>query len=60
MPPKKQADAYVALVGLTYPTASGEVSVKPGEVVTDLPDKSVGWLTKQGLIAAKDTTGKEA
>lgn len=34
------------MVGLDYKGKRAE----PGEVVKDLPDKSVPWLLKQGLI----------
>jgi hypothetical protein len=41
------SDTYRALVGLDYPPAK---RVEAGGIVTDLPEKSVKWLTKQGLI----------
>jgi|DEB0MinimDraft_3_1074331.scaffolds.fasta_scaffold143742_2 hypothetical protein len=38
---------YRALVGLDYPPGK---RAEPGDVVDDLPDKSVKWLLKDGLI----------
>lgn len=54
MPKTKTKGEYVAVVGITYPTAQGEVFVKPGEGISDLPDRSVKWLREQGLIIAAD------
>ena len=50
MPPK--VTEYTAAVGLNYPTAKGEARVEAGDVVTDLPSKSISWLRDQGLIIA--------
>ena len=38
---------YRALVGLDYPPGK---RAEPGDVVDDLPEKSVKWLLKDGLI----------
>lgn len=38
---------YRVLVGLDYPPGK---RAEAGDVVTDLPEKSVKWLTKQGLV----------
>lgn len=46
------AKTYTALVGLNYPTAKGEARAEAGDVVSDLPTKSVAWLRDQGLITA--------
>lgn len=43
---------YRALVGLDYPPGK---RVEAGEVVADLPEKSVKWLVKQGLVEPADT-----
>jgi hypothetical protein len=41
---------YKVNVGLNY-TVNGElVRAEPGEVVSDIPSGSVGWLKDQGLI----------
>lgn len=37
---------YKALVGLDY---AGK-RVEPGDVVSDLPSRSVSWLVEQGLV----------
>lgn len=41
------SDKYRALVGLDYPPGK---RAEPGDVVSDLPESSVKWLRKQGLI----------
>lgn len=41
---------YKVLAGLNYAGKRAE----PGDVVSDLPSKSVPWLTEQGLIIAAD------
>lgn len=41
------SDKYRVLVGLDYPPAK---RAEPGDVVGDLPESSVKWLRKQGLI----------
>ena len=35
------------LVGINYPP---DKRAEPGEIVADLPAKSVGWLLEQGYI----------
>lgn len=47
------SDKYRVLVGLDYPPAK---RAEPGDVVSDLPDSSVKWLRKQGLIEPADAT----
>lgn len=47
------ATKYRALVGLDYPPGK---RAEAGEVVTDLPDKSIKWLVQQNLI---EPAGKE-
>jgi len=38
--------AYRVLVGLDYAGKRAE----PGDIVSDLPPKSVGWLTAQNIV----------
>ncbi len=40
------AKAYKVIIGVDY----GDKRAEPGEVVTDLPVKSVTWLLDQGVI----------
>ncbi len=40
---------YRVLVGLSYPTGR---EAGPGDVVDDLPARSVPWLLEQGMIEA--------
>jgi hypothetical protein len=47
------SDQYQALVGLDYPPAK---RVEEGQTVSDLPEQSIKWLKKQGLIQPTDTT----
>ena len=43
--------SYVAKVGLNYLTQAGQARrAEPGEVINDLPAKSLPWLLEQGLI----------
>lgn len=43
--------AYRVLVGLNYPTKAGlDKRAEPGDVITDLPAKSVGWLVDEGYV----------
>lgn len=46
MAAKKQA--FKALVGLNYGPKNKRVEA--GEVVSDLPPESIGWLLAQGLV----------
>ena len=41
---------YMAMTGLDY----GDKRVEAGELVSDLPSKSVTWLLEQGLIVLSD------
>lgn len=41
------SDKYRALVGLNYPPAK---RAEAGDVVSDLPEKSIKWLLKAGKI----------
>lgn len=43
--------AYRVLVGLDYPP---DRRAEAGDVVEDLPGKSIKWLTEQGLIEPAD------
>lgn len=45
--------AYRVLVGLDYPP---DRRAEAGDVVEDLPGKSIKWLTEQGLIEPADKT----
>lgn len=47
--------AYRALTGLNYPTKAGERRVEAGDVVTDLPAKSIDWLLERGHIEIKES-----
>jgi uncharacterized protein (DUF3820 family) len=47
------SDKYRALVGLDYPPAK---RVEAGQIVSDLPEQSIKWLKKQGLIQPAETT----
>lgn len=44
------ADQYRVLTGLNYPGADEHRRAEPGEIVDDLPKKSVGWLLEDGHI----------
>jgi hypothetical protein len=44
---------YRVLVGVEYATRRAEV----GEIVDDIPAKSIKWLREQGLIEAVDAKG---
>ena len=47
---------YKVLIGLNYPP---DKRAEPGDVVDDLPQKSVSWLLEQGYIeAVKEVTEK--
>ncbi len=44
---------YLVKVGLDYLDAEGDHQRRePGDVASDLPAKSIGWLAEQGLIEA--------
>lgn len=48
---------YRVLVGLNYPP---DRRVEAGQIVDDLPGKSIKWLTEQGLIEpAGKSEGKQ-
>ena len=49
--------AYRVLVGLDYPP---DRRAEPGDVVEDLPGKSIKWLTDQGLIEPVKATSSKA
>jgi hypothetical protein len=42
--------AYKVLVGVDYAGKRAE----PGDIISDLPPKSVGWLTEQGIVEKAD------
>ncbi len=56
---KTKGKAYRARAELDYHTAEGRKIVPPGEVVDDLPAKSVGWLLEQGWIEPADSKDGE-
>lgn len=41
---------YRVLTGMNYPVGGEIVRREPGDVVEDIPPKSVGWLLRQGHI----------
>jgi hypothetical protein len=41
---------YRILVGIDYAGKRAE----PGDIVTDLPGRSVGWLLEQGIVEKAD------
>lgn len=43
--------SYKVLVGLDY----GDKRAEAGDIVSDLPTKSVSWLKEQGLIEDAET-----
>lgn len=47
----KPASKYRAVVGIDYPPNK---RAEPGDVVTDLPAKSLKWLLDCGAIVAAD------
>lgn len=48
----KAKPKYTVLVGIDYPDGKGgELRAEPGDVVDDLPAKSIGWLTEQAIVA---------
>lgn len=47
------SDKYRALVGLNYPPAK---RAEAGDVVSDLPEKSIKWLIKAGKIEKLGST----
>mgnify|MGYP001582815856 FL=1 len=50
---------YRVVTGLSYPGKDGtELRAEPGDVVTDLPAKSVSWLLKDGHIEPADKGGE--
>ena len=54
-------ERWQVLVGLDYVSGGTPRRAEPDDVVDDLPAESVGWLSKQGLIAqAPAPTEREA
>ena len=47
---------YLVKTGLEYPP---DRRVEAGEIVEDIPSKSIKWLREQGLIELVDGSGKE-
>ena len=47
---------YRVLVGLNYPP---DRRVEAGQIVDDLPGKSIKWLTEQGYIEPAKAEGKQ-
>ncbi|MGI5288030.1 hypothetical protein ACQEVF_32460 [Nonomuraea polychroma] len=55
------AKRYRALAGLDYPGKGGKPRrTEPGDVVDDLPAKSVRWLVEQGHIEEVSGDGVRA
>ena len=64
--PAKKPTKYVAQTGLTYPASLEDVelaaegleyqtrTVEAGEVLDDLPQRSIGWLLEQEIILTED------
>ena len=55
--PKKKARkkaSYLCVRGVKVKTAAGEVSLAPGDVTRDIPDRSAGWLQANGYIKKED------
>ena len=48
--------SYRALTGLNYPP---DKRVEAGDIVSDLPEKSILWLLKEGFIEETDKTAKK-
>lgn len=46
--------SYKVLVGLDY----GDKRAEEGDVVSDIPTKSIPWLKEQGLIEEVDASAK--
>ena len=58
--------SYRALKGLRYPTNPNAPrdqwvykSVQPGDVVSDIPAKSLPWLLKDGVVVEADSKPPE-
>jgi len=45
---------YMAITGLDYDNKR----VEAGDIVSDLPSKSISWLVSQGLIVLADEVAK--
>jgi hypothetical protein len=55
------AKKYRVVAGLDYPGKGGkDKRAEPGDVVDDLPAKSVPWLLKQGAIEEVSSGGVRA
>jgi hypothetical protein len=54
------AKAYKVLAGLDYSVKGSPQRAEVGDVVDDLPFKSVPWLLKQGAIEEVTTDGVHA
>ena len=48
--------SYKVLVGLDY----GDKRAEAGDIVSDLPTKSVSWLKEQGMIEDAETAPAKA
>ncbi|MER5252904.1 hypothetical protein [Streptomyces sp. NPDC002855] len=49
---------YRVLNGLNWATIKGKRRAEPGDIVDDIPEKSIEWLLKQGHIEAVDPKPK--
>jgi hypothetical protein len=44
---------YKVLLGINYPDGKGgELRAEPGDVVSDLPDKTAKWMERDGVISS--------
>lgn len=50
------ATKYKVLAGINYPPDN---RAEAGDIVADLPAKSIPWLLEQGYIVAVDESGGE-
>jgi hypothetical protein len=51
---------YKTLVGMDYPLKNGVMKrVEAGQIVSDIPTESIGWLVAQKLIEPVGTPDKE-
>lgn len=55
MTTKKKPTAYRVKVGLDYPVKGVEKRAEKGDVVTDLPPKSIPWLLEGDYIELEES-----
>lgn len=54
-----EAKRYRVVRGLDYPVKGRVKRADPGDIVTDIPEKSLPWLLKQGHIEPVEEGGGE-